>query len=343
MGPRIRTALIFILAIALFAWFLRGVDLSSVGDQIRRARADLLALSFVPLAVTYLARTMRWLHLLEPIGRARFTNAFRTTVIGFAAIGLLPARAGDVLRPYLLARREGFNAASTFATVVMERVLDLVTVLVLLALYVLVLGGRETLPRHLLGPVEASAAIAAVGAAVLIAMAWTLATHPERIGRLVLRSSRVLPAKVAHSLSALARTFSEGFAVAREARALTFAMLWSFPVWLSIGAQAWLVARAFAIAMPFQGAFLLQALLVIGVAMPTPGAVGGYHAMFRLGVTSFFGASDDAAVGAAIVAHALSFIPVVVVGVVFMIQDGLSVTGLQQLAGAARREEGVIR
>jgi glycosyltransferase 2 family protein len=344
MGPRIRTALIFILAIALFAWFLRGVDLSAVGDQIRRARADLLALSFVPLAVTYLARTMRWLHLLEPIGRARFTNAFRTTVIGFAAIGLLPARAGDVLRPYLLARREGFKAASTFATVVMERVLDLVTVLVLLALYVLVLGGRETLPRHLLGPVEASAAIAALGAVVLIAMAWTLATHPERIGRLVLRSGRVLPAKVAHSLSALARTFSEGFAVAREARALTFAMLWSFPVWLSIGAQAWLVARAFAISMPFQGAFLLQALLVIGVAMPTPGAVGGYHAMFRLGVTSFFGASDDAAVGAAIVAHALSFIPVVVVGVVFMIQDGLSVTGLQQLAGVARREEeGAIR
>jgi glycosyltransferase 2 family protein len=343
MGHRIRTALILVLAIALFAWFLRGVDLAAVGGQIRRARAELLLLSFVPLAVTYLARTMRWLHLLEPIGRTRFTNAFRTTVIGFAAIGLLPARAGDVLRPYLLARREGFNAASTFATIVMERVLDLVTVLVLLALYVLVLGGRESLPRHLLGPVEASAAAAAGAAVVLLALAWTLATHPERIGRLVLRSGRILPTGIAHSLSALARTFSEGFAVAREARALTFAMLWSFPVWLGIAAQAWLVARAFNIAMPFEGAFLLQALLVIGVAVPTPGAVGGYHAMYRFGVTQFFGAPNDAAVGAAIVAHALSFFPVVLLGVVFMIQDGLSLTGLQQLAGAARREEGAIR
>lgn len=339
MGHRIRTALVVALAIALFAWFLRGVNLAEVGGQIQRARVNLLALSFVFLGVTYLARTMRWQYLLEPIGHAQFRNAFRSTVIGFAAIALLPARVGDVLRPYLLARKEGFSAASTFATIVMERVLDLVTVLVLLALYVLVLGGRETLPPRLLGPVQASAAVAAVAALLLLAVAWTLATHPERVGRFVLRSGRVLPPRLAHALSTLARTFSEGFAVAREARALALAMAWSFPVWLGIATHAWLVVHAFDIRMPYPGAFLLQALLVIGVAMPTPGGIGGYHAMFRLGVTTFFGAPNDAAVGAAIVAHALSFIPVVALGIVFMLQDGLSLTGLQRLAGVARQEE----
>jgi glycosyltransferase 2 family protein len=343
MGTRTRTALLLVLAIALFAWFLRGTDLAAVGAQIRRARPDRLVLSFVPLAVAYVARSLRWQYLLEPIGPTRFRNAFRATVIGFAAIALLPARIGDVLRPYLLARREGFNATSTFATIVMERVLDLVTVLVLLALYVWVFGGRETLPARLLGPVEASAAAAAVAAVVLMALAWTMATHPERIARLVMRSERILPVRIAHALSALARTFSEGFAVARESRALTFAMIWSFPVWLGIAAHAWLVTIAFGIDMPFAGTFLLQALLVIGVAMPTPGGVGGYHAMYRLGVTAFFGASNDAAVGAAIVAHALSLAPVVTLGLVFMIQDGLSFSGLQQLAGAARQQEGAIR
>jgi uncharacterized protein (TIRG00374 family) len=338
MGHHIRTALIFVLAIALFGWFLRGVNLSEVGEQIQRARLDLLALSFVMLAITYATRAIRWQYLLEPIGHARFRNAFRATVIGFAAIALLPARVGDVLRPYLLARKEGFNAASTFATVVMERVLDLVTVLVLLAVYVLVLGGRA-LPPHLLGPVQASAIVAGIAAVVLLGMTWTLATHPERVGRFVLRSERVLPKRVAHRLSSLARTFSEGFAVAREARALTAAMIWSFPVWLGIATHAWIIVRAFDIPMPFGGAFLLQSLLVIGVAMPTPGGIGGYHAMFRLGVTTFFGASNDAAVGAAIVAHALGFIPVVILGVTFMVQDGLSLTGLQRLAGVARQEE----
>ena len=339
MGNHIRTALVVVLAIALFGWFLRGVNLAEVGREIQRARVDFVALSFVFLAITYVARVVRWRYLLDPLGPTRFSTAFRATIIGFAAIGLLPARAGDVLRPYLLAKREGLNPASTFATVVMERVIDLVTVLALLALYVLVLGGRETLPPQLLGPVETSAAIAAVGAVGLLAMAWTLATHPERVGRFVLRSERVLPGKVAHRLSGLARTFSQGFAVAREARALALATLWSFPVWLGIAGQAWLIARAFGIEMPFAGAFLLQSLLVVGVAMPTPGGIGGYHAMFRLGVTTFFGAADDAAVGAALLAHALSFIPVVVLGLVFMLQDGLSVTGLQRLAGVARQEE----
>jgi glycosyltransferase 2 family protein len=293
--------------------------------------------------MTYIARTIRWQFLLEPIGAARFATAFRTTVIGFAAMALLPARLGDVLRPYLLARREGFNATSTFATVVMERVLDLVTVLALLAIYVLLLGGRETLPERLLTPVEASATVAAVGATLLMAAAWTLATHPERIAGLVLRSERILPARVAHALSRLAGTFSQGFAVAREARALSFALLWSVPVWLGIAVHAWLITIAFGIAMPLPGAFLLQALLVIGVAMPTPGGVGGYHAMYRLGVTAFFGASNDAAVGAAIVAHASSFVPVVALGSVFMVQDGLNLAGLHQLAGAARREDGAVR
>jgi uncharacterized membrane protein YbhN (UPF0104 family) len=78
------------------------------------------------------------------------------------------------------------------------------------------------------------------------------------------------------------------------------------------------------------------------VAMPTPGGVGGYHAMFQLGVTAFFGAPNDAAVGAALVAHALSFLPVVLLGIVFMAQDGLSLSSLQQLAGVARQEERVI-
>jgi uncharacterized protein (TIRG00374 family) len=339
MGTRIQTALVLILAIALFAWFLRGADMSAVLSQIRRARPDFLLLSLVPLTCTYLARSLRWQYLLEPIGPARFTSAFRATVIGFAAMALLPARLGDVLRPYLLARREGFPVASTLATIVMERVLDLVAVLVLLALYVLVLGGREALPPRLLGPIEASASVAAAAAVVLLGLMWTLATHPARIARLVLRSERILPTRIAHALSRLARTFSEGFAVAREARALTLAALWSFPVWLGIAAHAWLITIAFGIAMPFAGAFLLQALLVIGVAVPTPGGVGGYHAMYRLGVTAFFGASNDAGVGAALVAHASSFVPVVLLGSVFMIQDGLSLTRLQQMAGAARREK----
>lgn len=330
---RKRTALVSILAVGLFAWFLSHANLASVWDEVRRARIDLLVAGFFAVVLTYVIRAWRWQYLLNPIGRTRFRTAFRTTVIGFAALGILPARAGDVLRPYLLARQEGLSASATLATIVMERVLDLIAVLVLLAVYVWGSADPATIPPALLWPIEASAAMAAVTALVLMILMWLLATHPERIGTLVLTAGRVLPSRVAATLSDFARTFSTGFAVAREPRCLAAALAWSFPLWLTIAAEAWVVTIAFGIAMPFTGTFLLQSLLVIGVAVPTPGAVGSYHEAYRIGVTTFFGAAEDAAVAAAIVTHAISYFPVVLTGIVFMAQDGLSFGRLQALAG----------
>jgi uncharacterized membrane protein YbhN (UPF0104 family) len=91
--------------------------------------------------------------------------------------------------------------------------------------------------------------------------------------------------------------------------------------------------------MPFTGTFLLQALLVIGVAVPTPGGIGGYHEAYRIGVTTFFHASNDRAVAAAILVHLISFVPVVLFGILFMMQDGLSVGRLQEMADSARNDD----
>ena len=336
---RIRTVLVSVLAIALFAWFLRHANLVDVSVQVRRARLDLLIAGFGAVVLTYVIRAYRWQYLLQPIGPTRFRTAFRTTVIGFAALGLLPARAGDVLRPYLLARQEGLRTSATLATIVMERVLDLIAVLALLALYVWGLADPARLPRPLLRTIEVSSALAGAVAVVLMILMWVLATHPERIGRLVFSAAQVLPHAMADRLAGLARAFSSGFAVAREPRALASALVWSFPLWIVIAAEAWLVTIAFGIEMPFTGSFLLQALLVIGVAVPTPGAVGSYHEAYRIGVTTFFGAPNDAAVAAAIVTHAISYVPVVLTGIVFMAQDGLSLGQLKALASTAPERE----
>ena len=329
---RVRTVLVSLLAIALFAWFLSHANLASVWTQVKRARIDLLVAGFFAVILTYVIRAWRWQYLLHPIGPTRFRTAFRTTVIGFAALGVLPARAGDVLRPYLLARQEGLLVSATLATIVMERVLDLIAVLALLALYVWGIADSAALPPALLRGIEVSSALAGAVAIALMGVMWVFATHPERIGGLVFAMARVLPHTVADRLAGLARTFSGGFAAAREPRAMAAAIAWSFPLWLAIAAEAWLVTIAFDIAMPFTGTFLLQALLVIGVAVPTPGAVGSYHEAYRIGVTTFFGAPEDTAVAAAIVTHAISYFPVVLAGIVFMAQDGLSFGRIKALA-----------
>ena len=323
--------LVSLLAIALFAWFLSHANLSSVWAQVQRARIDLLVAGFGAVVLTYVIRAWRWQYLLQPIGPTRFRTAFRTTVIGFAALGVLPARAGDVVRPYLLARQEGLRVSATLATIIMERVLDLIAVLALLALYVWGLAPPASLPPPLLRTIEVSSAITSIGAAVLMILMWILARHPERIGGIVFAACRVLPRGMADRLRRVAETFSAGFAVAREPRALAAAFAWSFPLWLAIAAEAWLVTIAFGISMPFTGTFLLQALLVIGVAVPTPGAVGSYHEAYRIGVTTFFGAPEDTAVAAAIVTHAISYLPVVLAGMIFMVQDGLSFGRLKTL------------
>jgi uncharacterized protein (TIRG00374 family) len=336
---RLRTVLVTLLTIGLLAWFLKNASLSDIWMHVRAARTDLLVLSFIFVLLTYWARSIRWQYLLAPIGNTHFRNVFRTTVIGFAALSLLPARVGDVLRPYLLARQEGLPMSATFATVIMERVLDLSTVLALLALYVWGFSGTGALPAAFLRPVEVSATVAAAVAIVLLVLMWILATHPERIGALAGMAARVLPGRISHRIEEVVSVFSGGFAAAREPRALVMAIVWSFATWLAIAGEAWAVTIAFGISMPFEGTFLLQGLLVIGVAVPTPGGIGSYHAAYRWGVTNFFGAQNDQAIAGAIVTHAISFVPVVLLGLVFMAQDNLSVGRLKDLAGAAREKE----
>jgi uncharacterized protein (TIRG00374 family) len=92
-----------------------------------------------------IVRTIRWRYLLDPIGPTRFAPVLKATVLGFAALAVLPARAGDVIRPYMVARSENLGVASVFATIVMERVLDLIAVLSLLAAFVWVFDGRALL------------------------------------------------------------------------------------------------------------------------------------------------------------------------------------------------------
>ena len=337
MSTHTRTALVSVLAIALLGWFLSHANLGAVWQHVRDADMSLLAVGLVFVALTYIARTYRWQVLLSPLGRVRYWTTFRATVVGFAALGLLPARAGDLLRPYMLARQEGLPAPATFATVIMERVFDLVAVLGLLAIYVF--SNASEMPEVYRRPIELSAVLASVGALVLFGVMWVLATHPERIGTFVLASNRVLPHRLADRLAELATVFSRGFAAAKRPRVILIGVLWSFPLWLFIAAETWAVTRAFDIQMPFDGSFLIQAFLVIGVAVPTPGGVGSFHEMYRIAVTTFFHAPNDSAVAAAIVVHAISYVPVILLGLVFMAQDGLSVHQLKELAGEARDKE----
>jgi uncharacterized membrane protein YbhN (UPF0104 family) len=170
-------------------------------------------------------------------------------------------------------------------------------------------------------------------------MVAVLARQRAQVTSLVARVSRVLPEAIATRVAHLAHMFVHGMAVMRDPVRLSQTLLLSIPLWLSIAAGIWFVTVAFHMTIPFTGSFLIVAFLVVGVAVPTPGAVGGFHEAFRLGTVVFYGVENDRAVGAAIVLHAASFLPITLLGAVFMLQDGLSLARVQRLGEEARATE----
>jgi len=324
------------LAVGLLAVFLRNADLGKVWASVTAARPDFLLLALAVTCVTFIVRAERWQYLLGPLGRTRFSTVFRATVIGFAASAVLPARAGEVIRPYLLARREGLSATAAFATIVVERILDLVAVLLLMAAFLIWFDpGLESRDSAVFQAIRFGGLVMAPVAVGTLAVMFFMAGHPERLHAWVLKAEAILPARIAGMIARFAQTFAEGFAVVRSPARLVAAIAWSIVLWIAIASGIWAVSVAFAISMPFTGAWLMLAPLVVGVAVPTPGGVGGFHEAYRIGATAFFGADNDIAVGAAIVLHAISVGPVIIVGLLFIVQDGL------KLGGMARGELGM--
>jgi uncharacterized protein (TIRG00374 family) len=342
MRAHLRSALVIVLAVALLAWFVRGANLAVVWAELTRGRLELVLLALVTTMVTYAVRALRWQYLLAGLGPTRFVNAFRATVIGFAASFLLPARAGEFIRPYVLAQHERLSATSAFATVVLERVFDMAAVLVLFAIFMLT--ADPALARAdpaVFRAAQVGGLTAAAATVALLVGFFFLAGHPEAIGRLSTAVERRLPDRLATMVKGLAQTFALGLGAVRRPRQWLLVFAWSFPLWLSIAAGIWLVSRAFSVEMGYLGSFLVMTLLVVGVAVPTPGAIGGFHKFYQIGVTSFFHASTEKAIGAGIVLHAVSFVPVTLLGIAFMVREGLTLGRMRRLAsrpGAAEEE-----
>ena len=339
MRSHVRTIVVLAVALALVALFLSNVNLWGVLAAIARARPEWLALSLATMFVNLAIRALRWKFLLEPLGSTTFASAFRATAVGFAASAVLPARAGEVIRPYFLARQAPtdqhgrMTATGAFATIILERLLDIVTVLALLASFVFVfgkdLGAVNPTGFALVKWAGASAAVVSTTALVVL---FVLAGDPARLGRTMTRLEQVLPSKLAGLIARIAEKFARGLGAIRRPGRLLAALAWSLPLWLCIALGIWSMAMAFRFTIPFTGSFLMIALLTLGVAVPTPGAVGGFHEAFRVGATMFYGEPDAAAVGAAIVLHLFSIGPSLLLGLFFAAREGLNLGSMQRLA-----------
>ena len=340
MTHPLRIVAIVVLTVGLLVFFLSGVNLGEVWSEMRGGQPGFLLLASLMTALLYLLRAWRWRLLLRPIGQVRYGLALRATIIGFGLSAMLPARPGEVARAYVLARRVGFSATSTFATIILERLLDLITVLLLLGAFLTLFDpGLEHVDARMLAAVKLGATVSGVGSLVALWAAFTVAGRPGALDWILRPVSRLLPRRAAEIVDGLATKVASGFSVVRQPGVLVGALAVSVILWLTIALGAWAAVSAYRLAVPFTGTFLLLALLLVGVAVPTPGAVGGFHAAFQLGLTAFYAAPPDRAAAAAIVFHAISFVPVALAGLVLMAQEGVTFASIRH-AAAGKNGEG---
>lgn len=300
----------------VFLWlFFRGTDLRAIGESLSGARPALIGAGVAMTLVTHLWRAIRWQVLLAPLGNPGLWNCFATTIIGFTVNFLVPpGRLGEVARPYLLARREGFSASSAFATILLERILDLVSVVLLIGAWLLV-AELPASSEEVIWGLKTGGLIGFVGAMATLVVLYVFAQNPERARRFSERMFRILPATLEEKLTRFAETFAAGLAVLVDAASFLKAVIMSICVWLSIAVAFYFGARALGVEFPLGDTFLVIGFLTVGVAMPTPGAVGGYHYMCALALTSLFGVEPGAAGAVALVNHAIAYLPVTAIGI----------------------------
>ena len=332
MRRHLRTLVIIGLTVGLVAFFLRNAHLDRVWASMRGARVDLLVVSLMVMVLSYVIRVERWRRLLQPIGDASFANAGRATMIGFAANALLPGRVGEALRPYVLAKREQLSGAAAFATVVLERLLDLLAIVLTVAGFI-VLFDSPTNDPQLLATLRAAAVTGGVAAVVIVTIMVWLARSPRRTEQAVRWCAYVAPGGAARAVTAVAQRFLQGLGAVGRPGPLIKAMALSVALWMSVAFSMLTTSHAFGIELSFGESVILMGMVAVGVSVPTPAGVGGYHAAYQLGATALYGAGVDAAVGAALVLHVIAFGPVTLLGLLFMAQEGLQLGSLSGLTG----------
>ncbi len=320
------------LAVLLFWLFLHNLDLTVVAEAIRRSRPGWIALAVVMgLLGTPLIRAWRWGRLLKEYP-ARPLQLNAATAIGFAASTLLPARAGEIVRPVALSRLAELPLTPCLLSIVLERLIDLVSTLVLFVVFAigwspLLLTGDEASRLALL---RKSALVIGAGAVGAILFLTIFALRPDLARRMAAPFLRLFPEKISVRLESVLSHLLEGIATLRSPRDAALVAAQSALLWLVICGQIWCTLQAFDLTFPFPVTFFILAWAVVGLAIPTPGGVGGYHTAVAYCLTGFYAVPRNTAAAFALVSHAVSFVPITLLGLGFLLAGGLKLTSLSE-------------
>jgi uncharacterized protein (TIRG00374 family) len=314
----------FVAALTIFflALFLWNADLKKVGAIMRSTNVFWLVVAFVVNFSALILRTIRWQTILDTENPPPFYPTFFANTVGYMLSTVLPVRAGDVARPALLARRTKLRFAGALGTVLTERVLDLFCILGLFVYFALRhwndFSGHRSFFIVRAGAIGGGVTL--VGLVVFIVCLYLYQSFVRRMHEFL---GRILPLRFRDSWMHFFDAFVDTLSIAHNRPTLVKVLACTAGVWLCLTSQFYFTVLALHRPLPFDSSFFVTGITTLGLAIPTPGGVGGFHKACQLVLTHFYDFDVDTSVAVAILFHIVGTIPVIVIGLLLVVHEGL--------------------
>ncbi len=322
MKGKLRSVIGIALSAVLLWWTLRDVSLATVWSELRRSDLPMLLVAVFLGTVIFPIRALRWRTILRPIADVPLGPLWRSTAIGMMVNNVVPARAGEIARAFALTRESAIPFSTAIASLAVDRIFDALTVLLLASVAML----DPSFPSNatIAGQPLSNWALGS-GLLVVVAMAglYSLVFFPVYLVKLFeLFARKVAPAIEERGRQALL-AFSEGLSVLRNPGHFLAVLAWAILHWLVNALAFWIGMKAVGIQVPYSAVLFIQALIALGVAVPSaPGFFGLFE---KLAVVSLalFSVGAPAATSWAIGYHILAFIPITLIGAYYFASLGL--------------------
>lgn len=327
-----------VVSVALLWWTLRGESFGDIWHVLRTSNAGMFVLAAGIATLMFPLRAWRWRYILEPTaGRIPYGPLWRATAIGFMVNNVSPARAGELARAYVLSRETGrISFTASLASLVVDRVFDMLVILVLLVL-VASLPGFPAGAMVGTWPVSRLMLVAAAFALTALVILVLAALFPDRLAALWERAlGRRAPRLMVRGREILL-SFGAGLSVLRDARLSLIVFFWAFVAWVLNGISFWLAFKAVGIQAPLTAAFFLQCVLVAAVAVPSaPGFFGVFEAAAKVAL-GVYGIDNTLAVSYALGYHLMGWLPITAIGFWYLGRMGLHLKDMKSAAAGDGR------
>ncbi|HKP51253.1 MAG TPA: lysylphosphatidylglycerol synthase transmembrane domain-containing protein, partial [Chloroflexia bacterium] len=321
---------IVISVVSLYFAF-KDFDLGQVWDAIGRVRLEFFLLLIVPYVGTFMTKVWRWRVMFHPDEqRVSHSLLFSALMISYIP---LPFRAGEVARGVVASTRSGIPAPRVFSTIVVEKVLDILTLLLFLGISLPFVG----LPRELQGPAILLGGVVLVMTLVILA----LVLKPSLARKVIHAVAARLPARLGPRIETAGDQVLQGLAPLSNPPIALRLGLWSLATWGVNIVTVYLMMLAFNLTVTPMAAAVLVVVTNLSMAIPS---APGYVGPFEFAVVSVLGLLNVPTVQAqtfALIYHFVGLVPVALLGVIAAIQQGVSMAAFRGVEADGGQGSGV--